>query len=62
MSLARTAFELEIPLRMLFENPTVAGLAVQIGPLKAKEGSEEEMRRLLADLEWVSDDEEARTP
>jgi amino acid adenylation domain-containing protein len=60
MSLARTAFQLEIAVKTLFENPTVAGLAVQIIQLKAKDVSPEEMIRMLADLESLSD-EEAQT-
>ncbi|MGH7830050.1 MAG: phosphopantetheine-binding protein, partial [Candidatus Binatia bacterium] len=50
------AFHLELPLRALFENPTVAGLAVQITQIQAGR-SAPEMAELLADLESISDEE-----
>jgi amino acid adenylation domain-containing protein len=61
ISRMREGFQVEIPLRALFENPTVAGLAVQIAQLlQAKNTVPEEVADMLADLESLSDEEAAR--
>jgi len=44
----------------LFENPTVASLAVQIALGQAKKIVPEEMADVLADLESLSDEEAQR--
>ncbi|MDD1749281.1 MAG: amino acid adenylation domain-containing protein, partial [Methanothrix sp.] len=51
MSRLRKAFQVEIPLRSLFEMPTIAGLAVRIAQTQAEATDPEEMDRLLAELE-----------
>jgi amino acid adenylation domain-containing protein len=60
MSRVRDAFQLEITLRMLFEHPKVAELAVQIVQLQAESGVAEGMAEVLADVESLSDKEAKR--
>jgi len=60
MSRVRDAFQLEIPLRTLFENPTLAGLAGQIAQLQPQNRGAEDMAELLADLESLSDEQANR--
>ena len=56
----RDAFHIDLPVRALFENPTVATLATQIANICSSEGGPTRLEQILADLESVSD-EEAQT-
>jgi amino acid adenylation domain-containing protein len=60
ISRLREAFHIELPLRALFENPTVASLAVQITQTQAKKAGREDLARMLADVEACSDKEAQR--
>ena len=56
MSRLRKEFQMEIPLRSLFEMPTIAGLAIQIAQSQAEDTDPEEMDRILAELEVSASD------
>ena len=60
ISRVRKTFQVELSPRTLFENPTVASLAVQIALGQAKKIVPEEMADVLADLESLSDEEAQR--
>ena len=60
MSRVRDAYYVEIPLRRLFEGPTVAELAITIVQAQAEQTDDEEMLRLLADLDQLSESEAQR--
>jgi len=53
----RDAFGLKLPLRSLVEAPTVAELVVEIEGRQISEADADELARVLADLETLSDDE-----
>jgi len=56
MSRLRKAFQVDIPLKSLFEMPTIAELAIQIAQSQAEDTDPEVTDRLLAELEdGVSD-------
>lgn len=63
VSRARRALEIELPLRALFETPTIAGLAAAVIQSQMAKVDEDEVTRFLAQLEsssaQVSDSEQA---
>jgi acyl carrier protein len=59
VSRIRTVFSIELPLRHMFESPTVAAIAVIIEENQAQRMSEAELARLLSEIE-VKTEEEAQ--
>lgn len=55
----RSTFHVQLPLRSLFDSPTVAGLAQQIAALP-QNSEDDEVARLLQELEGISDEEAER--
>jgi amino acid adenylation domain-containing protein len=60
ISRIRDSFNYELPLRRLFETPTVAGLAEAICESHAATTEDDELQAMLAELETLSDDEAQR--
>jgi amino acid adenylation domain-containing protein len=60
VSRLRGIFKMDLPLRALFEHPTVAALAGQILDEQAKNQGTDEMVNILSELETLSDDEAQR--
>jgi amino acid adenylation domain-containing protein len=60
ISRIRNNFRVQLPLHSFLETPTIAGLAEKISQCPAAETEEEEMTRLLQELEGVSDEEAER--
>lgn len=60
ISRARNSFSVELPLRRIFETPTVAGLAATIYETQAAETGDEELAAMLAELGELSDEEAQR--
>jgi hypothetical protein len=54
------SFQVELPVRSLFESPTVADMAVVITQNQAAKVGQEELARMLAELESLSDEEAQR--
>ena len=50
-------FKVELPIQFLFESPTVADMAMVIMENMAKKSGDEELARMLAELESISDEE-----
>ena len=48
------------PLQIFLQNPTIAALAAQIGQCPVIESEQEEMARLLGELEGISEEEAER--
>ncbi len=53
-------FHVEVPLRSLFETPTVAEMAVAITQCQAEQMGHDETFRILQEVEGLSDDEAQR--
>ena len=60
ISRIRNAFRVQLPLHSFLETPTVAGLAEKISHCPPAETEEEEMARLLGELDGLSDEEAER--
>jgi acyl-coenzyme A synthetase/AMP-(fatty) acid ligase/acyl carrier protein len=60
ISRIRNTFHVQMPLHSFLQSPTIASLAEQIGSCPAIESEEEEMTRLLQELEGISDEEAER--
>ncbi len=60
ISRIRNTFRVQMPLHSFLQNPTIASLAGQIGSCPAIESEQEEMERLLQELEGISDEEAER--
>jgi amino acid adenylation domain-containing protein len=56
----RSAFHVQLPLRTLFESPTVASLALAIAKFKPEPADDADVARLLVELEGLSDEEAER--
>jgi non-ribosomal peptide synthetase component F len=52
-----TRFELEIPLKALFQSPTVAEMATIVAEHRDKKIASEDLKKLLAELESMTDEE-----
>jgi acyl carrier protein len=57
LSRVRRVFHVEVPMRELFKSPTVAALAVAVVQHQAAQADMDEMDRLLAELEQLSEEE-----
>jgi amino acid adenylation domain-containing protein len=60
ISRIRTAFEVQLPLRSIFEAPTVSALALAIEQIQSDTPQAEEIDQLVAELEGLSEDEVQR--
>jgi acyl carrier protein len=60
ISRIRSVFRVQMPLHSFLETPTVAGLAEKISQCPPAESEEEEMARLLQELDGLSDEEAER--
>jgi len=60
ISRIRNVFRVQMPLHSFLETPTVAGLAEKISQCPAAESEEEEMARLLQELDGLSDEDAER--
>jgi amino acid adenylation domain-containing protein len=60
ISRIRSTFRVQLPLHSFLETPTVSGLAEKISQCPVAETEDQEMARLLQELEGVSDEEAER--
>lgn len=56
ISRVRDAFQVQVPLRAIFESPTVAGLASIVAKVQL-EAQEDEIARILSEIEGLTDEE-----
>ena len=56
----RNTFHVQMPLHTLLQNPTISALAEEIGHCPAIESEQQEMARLLQELEGISEEEAER--
>jgi amino acid adenylation domain-containing protein len=57
MARVRSVYKVDVPLRRLFDSPTVANLAVAVIQEQASEVDDDETAQILAELEYLSDDD-----
>lgn len=57
ISRIRDAFNVELSLRRLFEDPTIAGLSLNIANSMAEQASPEDLDQMLAEIEQLSEDD-----
>jgi acyl carrier protein len=60
ISRVRNTFRIQMPLQVFLQHPTIAAMAEQIGQCPAIESEQEEMARLLRELEGISEEEAQR--
>ncbi len=60
ISRVREAFQMDMPLHTIFEKPTVEELTMVIMEKLSERGSGEEVARILAEMESLSEDEARR--
>jgi len=57
ISRLRQEFQVDFPLRRLFETPTIASLALAIAECQAEQAGDEDVDQMLAEIEGLSDEE-----
>jgi acyl carrier protein len=60
ISRIREEFKIEVPLRSLFEAPTVAGIAISITEIQAEFEDKEDLSAMLDELDGLSEEEVKR--
>jgi hypothetical protein len=60
VSQIRKEFDVEIPLRVIFESPTIELLANQIARRQAGSNASDKIEELLSELESLSEDRDER--